>query len=67
VFRHLTKLSPAFYEKTHSGEIMSRLNADTTQIKAAVSTSVSQVLRNGVMFVGAVAMMMFTSLNLACL
>ena len=28
---------------------MSRLNADTTQIKAAVSTSVSQVLRNGVM------------------
>ena len=67
VFRHLTKLSPAFYEKTHSGEIMSRLNADTTQIKAAVSTSVSQVLRNGVMFVGAVAMMMFTSLKLSLL
>ena len=67
VFRHLTKLSPAFYEKTHSGEIMSRLNADTTQIKAAVSTSVSQVLRNGVMFVGAVAMMMFTSLKLSML
>ena len=67
VFRHLTKLSPAFYEKTHSGEIMSRLNADTTQIKAAVSTSVSQVLRNGVMFVGAVAMMMVTSLKLSLL
>ena len=67
VFRHLTKLSPAFYEKTHSGEIMSRLNADTTQIKAAVSTSVSQVLRNGVMFVGAVAMMMITSLKLSLL
>jgi len=67
VFRHLTKLSPAFYEKSHSGEIMSRLNADTTQIKAAVSTSVSQVLRNGVMFVGAVAMMMITSLKLSLL
>ncbi len=67
VFRHLTKLSPAFYEKSHSGEIMSRLNADTTQIKAAVSTSVSQVLRNGVMFVGAVAMMIFTSLKLSLL
>ena len=67
VFRHLTKLSPAFYEKSHSGEIMSRLNADTTQIKAAVSTSVSQVLRNGVMFIGAVAMMMITSLKLSLL
>ena len=67
VFRHLTKLSPAFYEKSHSGEIMSRLNADTTQIKAAVSTSVSQVLRNGVMFIGAVAMMMITSVKLSLL
>jgi ATP-binding cassette subfamily B protein len=67
VFRHLTKLSPSFYEKTHSGEIMSRLNADTTQIKAAVSTSVSQVLRNGVMFIGAVAMMIVTSVKLSLL
>ena len=67
VFRHLTKLSPSFYEKTHSGEIMSRLNADTTQIKAAVSTSVSQVLRNGVMFIGAVAMMIITSVKLSLL
>ena len=67
VFRHLTKLSPSFYEKAHSGEIMSRLNADTTQIKAAVSTSVSQVLRNGVMFIGAVAMMIITSVKLSLL
>ncbi len=67
VFRHLTRLSPAFYERTHSGEIMSRLNADTTQIKAAVSTSVSQALRNGVMFAGAVAAMIFTSMKLSAL
>ncbi len=67
VFAHLTRLSPAFYERTHSGEIMSRLNADTTQVKAAVSTSVSQVLRNGAMFIGAVALMIFTSLKLSLL
>jgi ATP-binding cassette, subfamily B, bacterial len=67
VFRHLTKLSPSFYEKTHSGEIMSRLNADTTQIKAAVSTSVSQVLRNAVMFAGAVLAMIVTSVKLSLL
>ncbi len=67
VFRHLTRLSPAFYEKSHSGEIMSRLNADATQIKAAVSTSVSQALRNGVMFTGAFAAMFYTSPKLSAL
>ncbi|HLC08513.1 MAG TPA: ABC transporter transmembrane domain-containing protein, partial [Methyloceanibacter sp.] len=29
VFKHLTGLSPAFYETAHSGEVMSRLTADT--------------------------------------
>jgi ATP-binding cassette, subfamily B, bacterial len=67
VFRHLTRLSPAFYERTHSGEIMSRLNADTTQVKAAVSTSVSQVLRNSVTFTGAVLLMVITSPKLSLL
>ncbi|MBI4725368.1 MAG: ATP-binding cassette domain-containing protein [Rhodomicrobium sp.] len=67
VFRHLTRLSPAFYERTHSGEIMSRLNADTAQIKAAVTTSVSQVLRNGVMFIGAVSFMVVTNVKLSLL
>jgi len=67
VFSHLTRLSPAFYERTHSGELMSRLNADTTQVKAAVTTSVSQVLRNGVMFIGAVALMLVTNVKLSLL
>ncbi|MFZ1102288.1 MAG: ABC transporter transmembrane domain-containing protein, partial [Hyphomicrobiaceae bacterium] len=35
VFRHLASLGPAFYETIHSGEVMSRLTADTTQIKSA--------------------------------
>jgi ATP-binding cassette subfamily B protein len=65
VFRHLTRLSPSFYERAHSGEIMSRLNTDTTQIKAAVSTSVSQILRNSVMLIGAVSLMMVTSIILS--
>lgn len=67
VFRHLTTLSPAFYERTHSGEIMSRLNTDTTQIKSAVSSSVSQVLRNTVMLIGAVTLMVITSPKLSIL
>ena len=67
VFRHLTGLSPAFYETVHSGEVMSRLTADTAQIKAAASTTISQALRNIVVMIGAVAMMIVTSPRLSLL
>jgi ATP-binding cassette subfamily B protein len=67
VFKHLTGLSPAFYETAHSGEVMSRLTADTTQVKAAASTTISQALRNVVLLVGAVAMMFVTSPRLSLL
>jgi ATP-binding cassette subfamily B protein len=65
LFGHLTRLSPAFYDTTHSGEVMSRLSADTTQIKAAVGMAVSQALRNLIMTIGAVVMMVATSPKLA--
>ena len=65
VFKHLTSLSPAFYEVSHSGEVMSRLTADTTQVKAAASTVISQTLRNILLLIGAVAMMVVTSLKLS--
>jgi ATP-binding cassette subfamily B protein len=67
VFAHLVELSPAFYEKTHSGEVMSRLTADTTQIKAAAGSSISQFLRNAIMLIGALVMMVVTSLKLTLL
>lgn len=67
VFAHLATLSPAFYDATHSGEVMSRLTADTTQIKSAVGTSASQALRNLIMTVGAILMMFVTSPKLASL
>jgi ATP-binding cassette subfamily B protein len=37
VFAHVTTLSPAFFDRSQSGEIVSRLAADTTQIKSAVA------------------------------
>jgi ATP-binding cassette subfamily B protein len=67
VFAHLTTLSPAFYEQTHSAELMSRLTADTTQIKAAVSSAVSQLLRNAFLLIGALIMMVLTSVTLSAL
>ncbi len=67
VFAHLTTLSPAFYEQTHSAELMSRLTADTTQIKDAISTAVSQALRNLALMIGALVMMVLTSAKLSAL
>ncbi len=65
VFSHLTALSPAFFDAARTGEIVSRLTADTTQIKAAVGASVSVALRNFVLFIGAAAMMAVTSPRLS--
>jgi ATP-binding cassette subfamily B protein len=65
VFAHLTRLSPAYFDAVRSGEIVSRLTADTTQIKSAVGASVSIALRNLVLFVGGAAMMVVTSPKLS--
>jgi ATP-binding cassette subfamily B protein len=61
VFAHVTGLSAAFFDEARTGEVISRLTADTTQIKAAVGSSVSVALRNLVLFLGASAMMVVTS------
>jgi ATP-binding cassette subfamily B protein len=65
VFAHLVSLSPAYFDRAQTGELISRLTADTTQIKAAVGASVSVALRNLVLFLGATAMMVITSPRLS--
>ncbi|HEY0224169.1 MAG TPA: ABC transporter transmembrane domain-containing protein, partial [Pseudolabrys sp.] len=65
VFAHLTRLSSAFFDSAKTGEIVSRLTADTTQIKSAVGASVSIALRNLVLFFGGAAMMVVTSPRLS--
>ncbi len=61
VFRHLTTLTPAFYEQQRTGEVVSRLTADANQIKSAFSSTASIALRNVVMLLGALTMMIYTS------
>ncbi|MFM7084925.1 MAG: ABC transporter transmembrane domain-containing protein [Hyphomicrobium sp.] len=67
VFAHLTKLGPAFFERTQSGELISRLTADTTQIKAVAGHTLSQALRNALMLLGGFVMMFITSPHLSAL
>ncbi|MEO4000759.1 ABC transporter transmembrane domain-containing protein [Mesorhizobium sp. CAU 1732] len=65
VFSHVARLSPAFFDGVQSGEIVSRLTADTTQIKSAVGATASVALRNLIMGLGALGMMVVTSPKLS--
>ena len=65
VFGHLVALSAPFFDTARTGELTSRLTADTTQIKSAVGSSVSVALRNVVLFLGSATMMVITSPKLS--
>ena len=67
VFAHLSRLDASFYDSARTGELISRLTADTTQIKAAFGASASIALRNLFMFVGSTALMVYTSPKLSAL
>ncbi len=67
VFDRLTRLDAAFFDAARSGELVSRLTADTTQIKSAFGASASIALRNIMLFFGAAAMMVVTSAKLSVL
>jgi ATP-binding cassette, subfamily B, bacterial len=65
VFDNVLGLTPAFFEITRTGEVLSRLTADTTLVQTVVGSSVSVALRNLVTFVGGLILMFVTSLKLA--
>ncbi|KQR78578.1 ABC transporter [Burkholderia sp. Leaf177] len=61
VYDHMLGMSPQFFETTQSGEVLSRLTADTTPIQTVVGTSLSMGLRNFFLLTGGVAMLAVTS------
>ena len=65
LFAHLTRLDASFFDSEKTGEIVSRLSTDTTQLKSAFGSSASIALRNFFMFIGAVALMVVTSPKLS--
>ncbi len=65
LFAHLTRLDASFFDSEKTGEIVSRLSTDTTQLKSTFGSSASIALRNFFMFIGAVTMMVVTSPKLS--
>ena len=67
LFAHLSGLDASFFDTAQTGELISRLTADTTQLKATFGSSASVALRNLFLFAGAIAMMVVSSAKLSVL
>ena len=61
VFDRMIGMSPAFYEKIMTGEVLSRITTDTTLLLSVISSSVSIALRNLLILIGGLGLMMVTS------
>jgi ATP-binding cassette subfamily B protein len=60
VYGHVLQQSPAFFETTQTGEVLSRLSNDTTLVQTVVGSSLSMGLRNLVMGIGALLMLVYS-------
>jgi ATP-binding cassette subfamily B protein len=65
VFERMLSLSPAFFETARTGEILSRLSADTSILQTVIGSAISQWLRNGLMLAGSIVLLVMTSPKLA--
>lgn len=61
IYDNVIGMSPTFYEKTMSGEVLSRLTTDTTVVLSVIGSSVSVALRNILTFFGGLALLFYTS------
>jgi len=64
VFDRVIGMSPAFFEKVLTGEVLSRITTDTTLILSVIGSSISVALRNVLLFIGGLILMLFTSVKL---
>ncbi|UOA26299.1 ABC transporter transmembrane domain-containing protein [Pseudosulfitobacter sp. DSM 107133] len=64
VFDRVIGMSPAFYEKIMTGEVLSRITTDTTLILSVIGSSASIALRNMLIFAGGLVLMLLTSAKL---
>ncbi len=67
VYNKMIGMSPQFFERVMTGEVLSRITTDTTLILSVIGSSVSIALRNILIFLGGMVLMLFTSLKLTSL
>lgn len=64
IYRHVLTLSAAFFEKTKTGDVLSRLTTDTTLLQSVIGSTISVALRNLLLLIGGFGMLAVTSLRL---
>ena len=67
VFDRMIGMSPSFYEKIMTGEVLSRITTDTTLILSVIGSSISIALRNLLILIGGLLLLFYTSVKLAAL
>jgi len=65
LYAHLLGLDAGFFDRSRSGELISRLTADAELLRSVVGSSMSVALRSIVTVIGALAMLFVTSPKLA--
>ena len=65
LFDQIINLSPNFFEKTLTGDLVSRINADTTLVQSVAGSTLSLAVRNTLLFLGGIVLMFSTSIKLA--
>jgi len=64
VYDRVVRMDPTFFETTRTGEVLSRLTADTTLVQSVAGVSLSIALRTSVALVGGLIMLALTSVQL---
>ena len=64
VYRRVVRMDPTFFEITRTGEVLSRLTADTTLVQAIAGVNLSITLRSALNLIGALALLALTSAKL---
>jgi len=67
VYGHILELSPAFFERTRTGEVVSRLTNDVTLVEAVMSGTMLYALRMAFTLAGCAVMLVLTSVKLSLL
>ena len=67
VFSHVASMSPAFFERVMTAEVMTRLTTDTSVIQSVVGSTASIALRNILLLTGGTVMLLFTSVKLTAM
>ncbi len=61
IFDRMIGMSPGFYERLMTGEVLSRLTTDTTLVLSVIGSSVSVALRNALTLIGGLGLLFWTS------